>query len=90
MTMATKPPPGVAEFSQDTIEKLAYSVVADIPTMEPNDRNRLGYHIWAWLRERQGTLQQAVKTSGARTEIPLEEVYEQVKARLVEKGVKVE
>ncbi|HWP82991.1 MAG TPA: hypothetical protein VNN76_10095 [Bacteroidota bacterium] len=88
--MATKPPPAVAEFPQETPEKLAYSIVADIPTVEPNDRNRLGYHIWAWLRERKGTLEQAVKTSGSRTEIPLDEVYKKVKARLEEKGIRVE
>ncbi len=85
--MATKPPPTVAEFSPESLEKLAYSLVADIPTVEPNDQNRLGYHVWAWLKERRGTLEQAIKTSGVRTSVPLDEVYATVRKRLEEKGL---
>ena len=85
--MTTKPPPSVAEYPSESIEKLAYSVVSDIATREPNDRNRLGYHVWAWLNERRGTLEQAVKNSGSRTEQPLEEVYKIIAKRLEEKGI---
>ena len=87
--MTTKPPPSVAEYPSESIEKLAYSVVSDIATREPNDRNRLGYHVWAWLNERRGTLEQAVKNSGSRTEQPLEEVYRIIAKRLEEKGIKL-
>ncbi|MCI0706559.1 MAG: hypothetical protein L0Y80_03620 [Ignavibacteriae bacterium] len=87
--MATKPPPSIAEFPPDSLEKLAYEVVSDILTQEPNDRNRLGYHVWAWLKERRGTLKSAVKTSGSRTYLSLDEVYDLVKTRLEEKGIKV-
>lgn len=87
--MATKPPPAIAEFPAESIEKLAYAVIADIPTVEPNDQARLGYHIWAWLRERKGTLQQAITVSGTRTSVPLDEVYATVKKRLEDKGVVV-
>ena len=85
--MTTKPPPSVAEFSSESTEKLAYSVVSDIATREPNDRNRLGYHVWAWLSERRGTLEQAIKNSGSRTELPLQEVYKIIAKRLEEKGI---
>ena len=64
--MTTKAPSAVQEFSADTLEKIAYTSVATIVTVEPNDRNRLGYHVWRWLTEKQGTLQQAVAESGAR------------------------
>ena len=87
--MTTKPPPSVSEFSAESIERLAYSVVSDIATREPNDRNRLAYHIWAWLKERNGSLEQAVKNSGSRTEQPLDEVFRIVSKRLEEKGVKL-
>lgn len=87
--MTTKPPPSVAESPSESAEKLAYSVVSDIATREPNDRNRLGYHVWAWLSERRGTLEQAVKNSGSRTEQPLEEVYRIIAKRLEEKGIKL-
>ena len=85
--MTTKPPPSVAEFPSESTEKLAYSVVSDIATREPNDRNRLGYHVWAWLSERRGTLEQAIKNSGSRTELPLQEVYKIIAKRLEEKGI---
>ena len=87
--MATKPPPPTAEFPPDSLEKLAYDVVSDILTQEPNDRNRLGYHVWAWLKERKGSLESAVKNSGSRTYLPMEQVYDLVKARLEEKGISV-
>lgn len=87
--MTTKPPSSVAEFPQESLEKFAYSVVADIATREPNDRNRLGYHVWSWLLERKGTLEQAVQVSGARTQLPLGEVYKIIAKRLEEKGIKL-
>ncbi len=87
--MATKPPPSVAEFPPDSLEKLAYGVVSDILTQEPNDRNRLGYHVWTWLKERRGTLEQAVKNSGSRTYLPIDQVYDMIKKRLEEKGITV-
>jgi hypothetical protein len=86
--MATKPPPPVAEFPAESLEKLAYSIVADIPTREPNDRNRLGYNIWAWLVDRKGSLEDAVKSAGSRTDVPFEEVLRIVRQRLEEKGIK--
>ncbi|MEP0821279.1 MAG: hypothetical protein HRF44_00390 [Ignavibacterium sp.] len=85
--MATKPPPAVEEFSPDTLEKLAYSVVADIETREPNDRNRLGYNVWAWLKDRKGTLEDAVRAAGSRTLQEQTEVVALIRGRLKEKGV---
>ena len=87
--MTSKPPPPVAEFPDESLEKIAYSVVSDIQTQEPNDRNRLGYHVWIWLKERRGTLEQAVKNSGSRTYQPVEEVYEAIKDGLKQKGITV-
>ncbi|MGB2868120.1 MAG: hypothetical protein WBD36_06705 [Bacteroidota bacterium] len=87
--MTTKPPAAVSEFSPESLEKFAYGIVADVETQEPNDRNRLGYHVWAWLKEHKGTLRQAVLTSGSRTKLPLEKVYELVSSRLQEKGIPI-
>jgi hypothetical protein len=87
--MTTKPPSPVIESAPDTLEKIAYTAVADIPTQEPNDRNRLGYNVWAWLVDRNGTLEQAIRTSGSRTHIPYEEVVKIVSQRLKEKGIDV-
>ena len=87
--MTTKAPSGIAEFPTDSLEKIAYSAVAEIPTQEPNDRNRLGYCVWAWLRDRQGTLEQAIQNSGSRTHIPYSEVSAIVSKRLLERGIKL-
>jgi len=86
--MATKPPPSVEEFPSESLEKMAYAVVSDIETQEPNDRARLGYHVWAWLRERSGTLEEAVNAAGSRTKLGQAEVIDLIKKRLAEKGVK--
>ena len=86
--MSTKPPPPVAEFAADSLEKLAYSIASEVPARESNDRNRLGFQIWAWLKEPRGTIERAVTSSGARTEQPLDEVAAYVKRRLEERGMK--
>jgi len=85
--MATKPPPSVEEFSQDSLERLAYSVVSDIETLEPNDRNRLGYSVWTWLKDRKGTLEAAVRAAGCRTTLSHTEVMSILQKRLTEKGI---
>lgn len=88
-SMTTKPPSAVSEFPPESIEKIAYSAVADIPAQEPNDLNRLGYNVWAWLVDRKGTLEQAIRTAGARTHIPHREVARIISQRLKEKGLEV-
>jgi len=86
--MATKPPPPVEEFAPESLEKMAYAVVSEIETQEPNDRARLGYHVWAWLRERKGTLEEAVIAAGSRTKLGRSDVIGVIRKRLAEKGVK--
>lgn len=87
--MTTKPPSPVAEFPADSLEKIASAVVEDIQTQEPNDRNRLAYNIWMWLADRKGTIEQAIRFSGTRTQVPEAEIVRIVKQRLREKGIMV-
>ena len=87
--MTTKAPSTVAEFPLDSLEKIAYTAVAGIPTQEFNDTNRLGYNVWMWLVDRKGSLEQAIRFSGSRTHIPHEEVVKIVSERLIEKGIDV-
>ncbi len=87
--MSTKPPPSVDEFTPETLEKIAYSAAAGIDAREPNDGNRLGYNVWIWLKERKGSLEEAIRAAGARTEMDEKRVLDIVKKRLVEKGVKL-
>jgi hypothetical protein len=87
--MSTKPPASVVESPAGSLEKLAYNVVAEIPTEEPNDRNRLGYCLWGWLSERRGTLLQTIRAAGARSSLTAEEIFDIIHKRLVEKGINV-
>ncbi len=87
--MATKPPPAVEEFTPESLEKIAYSVVADLEAREPNDRNRLGYNIWAWLKDRKGSLDQAVRAAGSRMALDEKEIVATVRKRLEDRGIKV-
>jgi len=88
--MTTKAPSPVAEAPAESLEKIAYTAVADIPTQEPNDRHRLGYNVWMWLVDRKGTLAQAVQTAGSRLNMPTEQVVAIISQRLKEKGIAVQ
>ncbi len=87
--MSTKPPSSVSEYAKDSLEKLAYSIVAEIPTQEPNDKNRLGYCLWAWLNERRGTLRQAISAAGARSSLTTDEILAFISKRLEEKSIAI-
>ncbi len=87
--MSTKPPAPAKEFPADSLEKLAYAVVADIPTQEPNDTNRLGYCLWGWLSERRGTLLETIRGAGVRSPMYPEEIAGIVQKKLEEKGIHV-
>ena len=88
--MTTVAPAKVKEFSPSTLEKIAYTSVATIPTREPNDQNRLGFCVWQFLSERKGTLAEAVHTSGARLLIPESDVLRIVSDSLKQSGVSLE
>jgi hypothetical protein len=85
--MTTKPPSSVAEFPEDSLERIAYQSVQEVPTQEPNDRHRLGYHVWAWLKERKGTLKDALRVSGSRILVSEEEALKTIQAFLNAKGI---
>jgi hypothetical protein len=87
--MTTKPPPSVKEFPAESLEKIAYNSVRSIPTQEPNDRNRLGYHVWQWLLNRNGTLENSITVSGSRMHISRKEALKIVTENLKKQGVKL-
>jgi hypothetical protein len=89
LIMSTKPPASIVEFPAESLEKLAYSIAADIPTEELNDVYRLGYCIWGWLSERRGTLLQTVSAAGARSKLTFAEMVTIIEKRLEEKGIKI-
>lgn len=87
--MTTKPPPTVKEFPSESWEKIAYESVRSIPTQEPNDRNRLGYHVWQWLMRREGTLAEAITISGSRMQITHEEALKIISEKLKNQGIQL-
>jgi hypothetical protein len=87
--MTTKSPSSIVEFPTESLEKIAYSIAAEIPAQEPNDNNRLGYCLWGWLSERRGSLLQTIHAAGARTKLSDEEILTAISKRLEEKGIKL-
>jgi hypothetical protein len=87
--MTTKPPSKVEEYPATSLEKIAYHSVSTIPTEEPNDRNRLGYHIWKWLASKEGTLEEAILQSGARMHIPPSEAKSIIAESLQKQGITI-
>ncbi len=88
--MTTKNPPKVKEFSEESLEKIAYNAVRDISVVEPNDANRLGYHIYLFLKNKKGRLADAVSEAEARLLIPKQEAIKIIKSALEAKGIKVD
>jgi hypothetical protein len=87
--VTTKPPSPVNEFPAESLEKIAYSSVSFIPTQEPNDQTRLAYYVWDWLKNRRGTLEQAVAASGSRMKIPQQEAVKIIEDGLRRQGVRL-
>jgi hypothetical protein len=85
--MPVVPAPGVREFPAGSTEKRAYNSVTSIPTREPNDEYRLGYHVWRYLTGSIPTLEESVQMSHARMSISKEEAVKIIKERLGEKGI---
>jgi hypothetical protein len=85
--MTTKKPSPVEEAPSTSLEKIAYGSVESIATEEPNDRYRLGYHVWRWMTEKRGTLEEAVAESGARMQIPQADAVRIIRESLVKNGI---
>ena len=85
--MTTKAGPAVEPSAANTQEKIAYESVSAVETVEPNDRYRLGYHVWRWLTNRDGSLEEAVRESGARLTTPADIAVKSIREYLSSKGI---
>jgi hypothetical protein len=77
----------VSKEHDEELVRLAYAAVESIPTVEVNDRNRLGYHVWMYLRGELATLEDAVNMARSRfrpKDLPREEVVSTIRAALSE------
>lgn len=87
--MSTKAPSAVLPGVENTLEKIAYTAVSSIPTVEPHDQDRLGYNVWRWLKERRDSLTQSVHSAGARLLITEEEAMGKIRESLRQQGVEL-
>lgn len=85
--MTTKPPSQIQPAADSLLEKVAYASVAGVPTVEPHDRDRLGYCVWLWLNHRHDPLETAIRNAGARLLIPEEEAVRRIREHLQASGV---
>jgi hypothetical protein len=87
--MATKAPSKVKPSPDSVLEKIAYAAVANIPTVEPHDQDRLGYNVWKWLNEKRDSLEQSIHNAGSRLLISEEEAIGKIRASLRAQGVEL-
>lgn len=75
----------ISKEHDEEFTRIAYQAVEGIPTVEVNDRNRLGYHVWMYLRGELATLEDAVKMARSRyrpKDLPRDEVVRMIQAAL--------
>jgi hypothetical protein len=87
--MTTKPPSKVQPLSLDALEAIAYASVDGIPTLEPHDRDRLGYCVYLWLSQRRDPLELAVRNAGARLLVSEQEALQRIREGLTARGVQL-
>lgn len=59
-------PTGIKQWPDDSLERRAYRAVEDIPVVEVNDRNRLGYHVFLFLKGDLPSVEEAIHVAQAR------------------------
>ncbi len=85
--MTTKPPSKVQPLAQDALEAIAYASVEGIPTLEPHDRDRLGYCVFLWLSQRRDPLELAVRNAGARLLVSEQDALQRIREGLTARGI---
>ena len=71
--------------------RLAYASVAGVETVEENDRNRLGYHVWLYLRGEVDSLTEAITLARSRFKprtTTIETVEQIIRAALPESSLR--
>ncbi len=52
--------PEIKSWPEDSIERSAYDAVKNVPVLEENDRNRLGYHVFMFLKGQYPSIDEAM------------------------------
>ncbi|PWB61127.1 MAG: hypothetical protein C3F17_13460 [Bradyrhizobiaceae bacterium] len=87
--MTTKPPSKVHPLAPDALEAIAYASVEGIPTLEPHDRDRLGYCVYLWLSQRRDPLELAVRNAGARLLVSEQDALRKIREGLTARGIQL-
>ncbi len=58
--------PVVKQWPDDSMERRAYEAVKAVPVLEENDRNRLGYHLFLYLRGELPSIEEALHVAQPR------------------------
>ncbi|PLX24138.1 MAG: hypothetical protein C0600_13730 [Ignavibacteria bacterium] len=78
-------PPGVQQWPDDSLERRAYRAVEDVPVVETNDTNRLGYHVFLFLKGELGSIEEAVHVAQPRMLIDKDDAVRRI-ANALEEG----
>ena len=74
-------------FPDTSVEKIVYAAVEEVATREPNDRERLAYTVLRWLENKDCTLEDAIRHSRIRLDIPVSQTVEVIRRNLGNKGI---
>ena len=85
--MTTKAPSTVRPAGDKASEKAAYAAVQGIPAVDAHDLDRLGFNVWRWMTGRKDTLEEAVRSAGARLTVSEEEAVRRIKEALQRQGI---
>ncbi len=58
--------PGIQQWPDESLERKAYDAVKPVPVVEENDRNRLGYHIFLYLKGEYPSIDEALHVAQPR------------------------
>lgn len=81
--------PPVKKWNDDTVEAKAYLAVEGVPTVEFNDRNRLGYYVFLYLDGQYSSLKEAIRLAQSRLLVSPEEAHTTIETKLRELGFDV-
>ena len=83
--MSTLPPPKTEKFPEGSLEKQVYQIVESLSDYIPvtNDRNRLGFNLYKYMKGEGDSPEILVKTSKIKVKgISLEELAGKIKSEL--------
>lgn len=72
----------IKSWPENSPERKAYDAVSEIPFVEENDENRLGYHVYLYLNGEIESIDEAIHVAQARMEISTEQAAAIISAKL--------